>query len=193
MVEPNGWRERILRGLTLLMASAAGIGGAAAAGSGITYHGAADRSGLYVTPKLAWANAANVHLDPNFNATVNGAVYAQPLSWVPPGGGAARSSSPPKTTRSMRSTPQPARRCGRRALGRRPLSALPCGNIDPMGVTGTPTIDRASGDRLSRSIRPDVNQRAAPPRVRPFARHRRSGAGLADRRRERTCRPRPRL
>jgi hypothetical protein len=34
-----------------------------------------------------------------------------------------------------------------------PLSALPCGNINPMGVTGTPTIDPAAGileDRVHR-------------------------------------------
>jgi hypothetical protein len=30
MVEPTGWRQRLWRGLTLLMAAAAGFGGAAA-------------------------------------------------------------------------------------------------------------------------------------------------------------------
>ncbi len=75
----------------------------------------------------------------------------------PPSGEARRaSSSPRKTTRSMRSTPTGAR-IWERALGAPvPLSALPCGNIDPMGVTGTPTIDPDDGDRLSRSIRPDA-------------------------------------
>ena len=70
---------------------AAGAGCAAAAESVITYHGAADRSGLYVAPGLTWAKAATVRLDAGFHATVDGAVYSQPLYWVPPaGGGAAR-------------------------------------------------------------------------------------------------------
>ena len=91
MVEPKGWRQRIWRGLTLLMAAAAGVGNAAAAESVITYHGAADRSGLYVAPTLTWTKAATVRLDAGFHATVDGAVYSQPLYWVPPaGGGAAR-------------------------------------------------------------------------------------------------------
>ena len=91
MVEPKRWRQRVWRGLTLLMAAASGVGGAAAAESGITYHGATDRSGLYVAPKLTWTEAATSRLDAGFHATVDGAVYGQPLYWVPPaGGGAAR-------------------------------------------------------------------------------------------------------
>ena len=90
MVEPRGWRQRLWRGLTLLMAAAAGFGSAAADESVVTYHGAADRSGLYVTPTLTWTTAATVRLDAGFHATVDGKVYSQPLYWVPPGGGAAR-------------------------------------------------------------------------------------------------------
>ena len=91
MIETKGWRERILRGLTLLMAAAASAGSAAAAENVITYHGALARSGLYVAPALTFAKAATVQLDASFNAKVNGAIYAQPLYWVPPaGGGAAR-------------------------------------------------------------------------------------------------------
>jgi hypothetical protein len=82
MVEPNGCRQRIWRGLTLLLA--------AAAESVVTYHCGADRSGLYVAPALTWTKAATVRLDAGFDATVDGAVYGQPLYWVPPAGGAAR-------------------------------------------------------------------------------------------------------
>ena len=79
------------RGLLLLAVTAPGISGAAAAESVVTYHGALNRSGLCEAPGLTWAKAVTVELDAGFNATVDGAVYAQPLYWVPPSGeGAAR-------------------------------------------------------------------------------------------------------
>jgi PQQ enzyme repeat len=145
MVEPKRWRQRIWRGLTVLMAAA--VGGAAAADSGITYHGAADRSGLYVAPKLTWAEAATVRLDAGFHATVDGAVYSQPLYWVPPaGGGAARIIVATEQNFVYALDAGTGKQIWETSLGTPvPLSALPCGNIDPMGVTGTPTIDAATG------------------------------------------------
>ena len=84
--------------------------------------------------------------DPNFNATVNGAVYAQPLSWVPPGGGAARIVVATENNKVYALDAETGAKMWEKSLGAPvPLSALPCGNIDPMGVTGTPTIDRAAG------------------------------------------------
>jgi hypothetical protein len=122
-------------------AAAAGIGNAVATESVITYHGAADRSGLYVAPTLTWTKAATVKLDTNFHAGVDGWVYAQPLYWVPPGG----------TGHLIVATEQnfvyaldasTGKQIWAKGLGAPvPLSKLPCGNINPMGVTGTPVID----------------------------------------------------
>jgi hypothetical protein len=99
-----------------------------------------------VAPKLTWTKAANVHLDPGFNATVNGAVYAQPLYWVPPGGGAASIIVATENNEVYALNAETGAQIWETSLGTPvPLSALPCGNIDPMGVTGTPTIDRAAG------------------------------------------------
>ncbi len=147
MVELKKWHERIRRGLMALAAAAAGVGGAAAAGSVVTYHGAPDRSGLYEAPGLTWAKAATVHLDAGFNATVDGAVYAQPLYWVPPsGGGAARIIVATENNFVYALDAATGVRIWRTGLGKPvPLSGLPCGNIDPMGVTGTPTIDPTTG------------------------------------------------
>ena len=147
MVELKGWRQRIWRGLTLLMAAAAGVGGAAADESVVTYHGAADRSGLYVAPALTWAKAATVRLDAGFNATVDGAVYSQPLYWVPPaGGGAARIIVATENNFVYALDAGTGAQIWETSLGTPvPLSALPCGNINPMGVTGTPTIDPTTG------------------------------------------------
>ncbi len=145
MVEPKGWRQHLWRGFTLLIAAVAGVGGAAAQESVVTYHGAANRSGLYVAPTLTWTKAATVRLDPGFNATVDGAVYGQPLYWVPPGGGAARIIVATENNKVYALNARTGKQIWEKSLGTPvPLSALPCGNIDPIGVTGTPTIDPAT-------------------------------------------------
>ena len=69
MVEPREWSHRIRRCLTLLIA-AASIGNAVAAESVITYHNAANRSGLYVAPTLTWTKAPAVKLDTSIHAGV---------------------------------------------------------------------------------------------------------------------------
>jgi outer membrane protein assembly factor BamB len=145
MVEPRRWRRRLRRVLMLLIATVAGVG-AAAAQSVVTYHGAADRSGLYVAPALTWAKSASVRLDTSFDATVDGAVYAQPLYWVPPGGGAARIIVATEHNNVYALNARTGKQIWETSLGTPvPLSALPCGNINPMGVTGTPTIDPTTG------------------------------------------------
>ncbi|HZZ62373.1 MAG TPA: hypothetical protein VFE63_14575 [Roseiarcus sp.] len=146
MVESKGWRQRIRRSLTLLMAAAAGVGSAAAAENVITYHRAVDRSGLYVAPTLTWTKAATVRLDTGFNATVDGTVYGQPLYWIPPGGGAARIIVATENNKVYALDAGTGAQIWERSLGTPvPLSMLPCGNINPMGVTGTPTIDPQAG------------------------------------------------
>jgi len=138
MAERKG--RRIRRCLTLLL-TAAGIGAAVAAESVVTYHGAADRSGLYVAPTLTWTKAASVRLDTGFHATVEGAVYAQPLYWAP------SNSIIVATEKNFvyALDANTGARIWETSLGAPvPLKALPCGNIDPMGVTGTPTIDPAA-------------------------------------------------
>ena len=149
MVESKRWRRRILHGLMLLASAAASVGGAAAADSVITYHGAADRSGLYVAPELTFAKAATVRLDPGFNATtLNGPIYGQPLYWVPPaGGGAARIIVATENDFVYALDAGTGAQIWSTSLGTPvPAGDLPCGNIKPTeGVTGTPTIDPTTG------------------------------------------------
>ena len=194
MAEAKRCRRRIWRGLTLLMAAAVGVGGAAAAESVVTYHGSADRSGLYVAPTLTWTKAATVRLDPGFHATVDGAVYAQPLYWVPPGGGAARIIVATENNKVYALDAGTGAKIWERSLGTPvPLSALPCGNIDPMGVTGTPTIDPAAWIVYLEAF---VQTPTGGPRHKVFGLSLATGkrdAGLAGRRRERARRAGPRL
>jgi hypothetical protein len=146
MIEPEGKRQHLWRGVTVIVAACAGIGGAAAAESVVTYHGALDRSGLYEVPGLTWAKAAMVQLDTGFSAQVDGAVYAQPLFWVPPGGGVGRLIVATENNEVYALNARTGAQIWRKSLGTPvPKSNLPCGNINPMGVTGTPTIDPSTG------------------------------------------------
>ena len=188
MVEPKRWRQRLWRGVTLLIAAAVG-GAAAATKASSPIMAPLDRSGLYVAPALTWAKAASVRLDAGFNATVDGAVYSQPLYWVPPGGGAARI-----IVATEKNNVYALDAAHRRAdMGEEPRdagSALGAAvrQHQPDGRHRHADDRSDHRDRLSRSVRPDVHRRPAPHGVRPFARHGQRGAGLAGRRRERTCR-----
>jgi hypothetical protein len=117
----------------------------ASATSVTTYHNSLQRIGAYKITKLTLISAAAVHRDSGFHATFTGNVYAQPLYWQPPG---AKSGLIVVATESN----------GVYALNEAtgaivwqaqlaasvPLAQLHCGNIDPMGITGTPVIDPAT-------------------------------------------------
>jgi hypothetical protein len=107
----------------------------------LTYHGDAARSGNFVVPALTWEKARSVHLDRGFDARVSGHLYAQPLTWR------ASAASAVLLTASEDDIVQAfdaesGKELWRRAVGTPvPRSALPCGNIAPLGITGTPVID----------------------------------------------------
>jgi hypothetical protein len=128
--------------LALIMGAALLPRGEARAQSVLNYHGAPSRSGGYVMPGLTWARAAGIHSDPAFDGRVDGNIYAQPLFW-----------KSPKTNRPLLLVAteddivyaldaRSGKVVWRKALGH-PVkrSALPCGNISPLGITGTPVID----------------------------------------------------
>jgi outer membrane protein assembly factor BamB len=111
----------------------------------LQHHRTATRDGVYVDPAFTHQAAAAMHRDPTFTATTQGAAYAQ-LLYVD--GGAAGGDRVVVATEenwvyaldavtgaAVWATPlaPPV-----------PLRNLPCGDIDPLGVTGTPVIDAAS-------------------------------------------------
>jgi outer membrane protein assembly factor BamB len=116
-----------------------------ASNSVLQHHNSSRRQGLYVQPGLTKARAATMQLDATFRGAVDGNVYAQPL-YVEngPGGTGAfyvvtesnnvyaldEQTGAPKWTRSLGN---PA---GSTGAG--------CGDIFPLGITGTPVIDLPS-------------------------------------------------
>jgi outer membrane protein assembly factor BamB len=138
------------------LAAAFALATPAAAQSVITYHNGNTRHGDYRLPGLTIANAARMHLDTAFNAPVTGNVYAQPLFWQPHGApGEVIVATEANIVYAL--NPETGIPIWQTSLGSPvPVSGLPCGNINPEGITGTPAIDPATGtiyvDALSETL-----------------------------------------
>jgi outer membrane protein assembly factor BamB len=117
-----------------------------AEGNVLTYHGAADRSGTYKVPGLTWERAKSVHLDETFRPHITGHVYAQPLYWRPQGSDSGRLLVASEDNNVDVLDAKTGAQIWSRSLGNPvPRSALRCGNISPLGITGTPVIDEGTG------------------------------------------------
>ena len=108
----------------------------------LTYHNSNLRHGAYQIHALTLAAAATMRPDTRFNAALNGNIYAQPLYWRPEGTriGLVIAATESNTVYALNEFTGAV--VWQRQLGTSvPLSELRCGNIDPMGITGTPVID----------------------------------------------------
>src|SRR5579864_8325102 len=108
----------------------------------LTYHGHPDRSGNFIVPALTWERARTLRLDSGFVARLSGQVYAQPLYWHDPqsNSGTLLVATEENVVQALDATT--GRELWHRSLGKSvPRSSLRCGNIDPIGITGTPVID----------------------------------------------------
>jgi outer membrane protein assembly factor BamB len=124
---------------------AALFAGTAAAQSVLTYHGDPGRSGLFVVPGLSWARARGMALDPAFAPRFSGRLDAQPLFWQPSGAAAGQLIVATENDIAAAIDAGSGKTLWTQRLGRPvPRSDLACGNIDPVGVTGTPVIDAAA-------------------------------------------------
>jgi hypothetical protein len=111
-------------------------------GSVLEHHNGPRRTGVYLDPTLTRAAAATFHLDPTFQATVSGAVYAQLLYFAGGPGGRDLVVAATEQNEVVALDATSGAAVWTRHLGAPvPRSALPCGNIDPLGITGTPVID----------------------------------------------------
>ena len=167
---PDKWAKRL--GMLILGMS---ITGTAHGQSVLTYHGNADRSGNFVVPALTWERARNIHLDPSFHPRIAGHLYAQPLYWHTRGSAVGKLLVATEDNNVHAIDAGSGREIWRRSLGRPvPLSSLDCGNIDPLGITGTPVIDEATQAIYGDAMVAD----AAGPRHRVFALSLKDGSPL---------------
>jgi PQQ enzyme-like repeat protein len=111
----------------------------------LTFHHDFARSGHFVVPSLSFEKARALRLDQSFEARVAGPLYAQPLYRHPSGSdsGVLVVATENNFVQAIDATT--GKELWRRKVGRPVLrGALQCGNIDPLGITGTPVIDPAT-------------------------------------------------
>jgi outer membrane protein assembly factor BamB len=114
----------------------------AAPGSVVTHHNGPTRQGVYTAPALTRTAAAGMHLDPTFQAPITGNSYAQPLYLTDPGGGPDLVIAATESDNVYGLDAADGSVVWQKNLGDPvPLSSQPCGDIDPLGITGTPAID----------------------------------------------------
>jgi hypothetical protein len=106
------------------------------------YHNNARRDGLYLQPKLTRAAVATLHLDASFRPAFDGNVYAQPLYMAngPAGRGTFFVATENDEVIALDETSGAT--VWSRVLGKPAgRTGAGCGNISPLGITGTPYID----------------------------------------------------
>jgi uncharacterized repeat protein (TIGR01451 family) len=109
----------------------------------LQHHLHATRDGLYVDPLITQAAAMTTHRDASFSASLPGPVHAQPLFVSNgPNGTAAYIVATEQNTVVALAAADGAPIWLNNNLGAPvPRASLPCGDIDPLGITGTPVID----------------------------------------------------
>lgn len=133
----SGSMLRVIIVATLVLASA---GPAGAVDAVLTHHGSPDRNGNFVVPGLTAERARGIQVDTSFRARLSGNLYAQPLYWREAGAGVLIAATESNEVQALDAAT--GRQLWGHSLGPAvSRSELRCGNINPLGVTGTPVID----------------------------------------------------
>jgi hypothetical protein len=121
------------------------------------FHNHASRDGLYIDSAFTLSAAANLTRDPNFDGTISGNVYAQPLYIEGGPRGRAMIIAVTESNNVYALDALDGRVIWQRNVGE-PLPAddVPCTILDPLGITSTPIIDLASRSLfLAAMVTPD--------------------------------------
>jgi hypothetical protein len=110
----------------------------------LEHHNSPTRNGLYIDPALTKAAAAAMHRDASFNPTIAGSIRAQPLFIDGGAGGKDVVLVATEENWVYAIDTTGAAVWSKQLAAPVPRASLPCGDIDPMGVTGTPVVDGTS-------------------------------------------------
>jgi hypothetical protein len=111
----------------------------------LQYHKDAKRSGMYTDAAFTRTAAAKLKKDTTFTAMVTGAMYAQPLYFEGGPGGKELLITATEQNEVTAFNAADGMVVWRKTLAAPVTSGLACpGNINPLGITGTPVIDAAS-------------------------------------------------
>src|SRR4029077_86900 len=106
-------------------------------------HNHLSRDGLYIDSAFTPANAANLTRDLNFDGTISGHVYAQPL-YIEGGPNGPMVIAVTESNNVYALHADTGTEIWNVNVGPPVTSGLQCGNISPVGITGTPVVDLAS-------------------------------------------------
>ncbi len=111
----------------------------------LQFHKSPTRDGVYVDAAFgASTGVKTLHLDSAFSVSVTGNVYAQPL-YVQNGPSGGEMFVVATENNHLVAVDATGKALWDNTFGvPAPRSTLPCGNIDPLGITGTPVIDMTS-------------------------------------------------
>jgi outer membrane protein assembly factor BamB len=109
------------------------------------FHNHENRDGLYVDPAFTRSAVAALKRDLSFKGTDVAKVYAQPLYIEGGPGGKAMLIVVDESDGISALDARTGNLIWQRLVGPPvSLSTLPCGDIDPLGITGTPVVDLAT-------------------------------------------------
>jgi len=109
------------------------------------HHNHITRDGLYVDPAFTYNAASNLTRDLSFNGAISGNVYAQPLYIEGGPSGRAMVIAVTESNNVYALDAADGTVIWTDNVGApMPLSKLPCGDINPLGISGTPVVDLPS-------------------------------------------------
>src|SRR4029453_765678 len=106
-------------------------------------HNNPSRDGVYIDAGFTLSAAANPTRDLNFNDVISGNVYAQPL-YIEGGPSGPMIIAVTESNNVYALDATTGTVIWQVNVGPPAPSGLPCGNINPVGITGTPVVDLAS-------------------------------------------------
>ena len=106
-------------------------------------HNNPSRDGVYVDAAFTRSAAANLTRDLNFDGTISGNVYSQPL-YIEGGPNGPVIIAVTESNNVYALNAVTGTVIWQRNVGPAVTSGLPCGNINPVGITGTPVVNLAS-------------------------------------------------
>jgi len=106
-------------------------------------HNNLSRDGVYIDSAFTPSAAANMARDLNFNGTISGNVLAQPL-FIEGGPNGPMVIAATESNNVYALNAVTGNVIWQRNLGNPATSGLPCGNINPLGISDTPAVDLAS-------------------------------------------------
>ena len=109
------------------------------------HHNHVSRDGLYISSAFTHSAAASLKRDLAFDGTISGNVYAQPLYISGGPGGKSMVIAVTESNNVYALDAASGRVIWSRNVGVAvPRAHLPCGDIDPLGISGTPVVDLPS-------------------------------------------------